>query len=185
MIFPYQGKYPTIHESVFLADDVQIIGDVTIDENVSIWFGSIVRADVNRIHIGARTNIQDSCVVHVTWTRYETIIGHDVTVGHGAILHGCTIHDGCLIGMGSRLLDGAVIGKQSLVAAGALVTQHFIVPDGVLVAGVPAKIIRTLTEKEKEYGKRSAENYLHYVSEYRKHGDLAMGISNSEYLKRS
>lgn len=184
MIYPYQGKYPTIHPSVFLTDDVTIIGDVTLEEDTSAWFGTIIRGDVHYIRIGARTNIQDRCVLHVTGEGYPLIIGSDVTIGHGAILHGSTIHEGCLIGMGARILDGANIGKQALVAAGALVTQHFEVPDGMLVAGVPAKVIRPLTAKEKTYGAKSAENYKRYVSEYRKHQDLEKGISNEEYLKK-
>lgn len=182
MIYPYKNIFPKIHESVFMTDDVIIVGDVTIEENANIWFGSVIRGDVNSITIGARTNIQDNCVLHVTWEQYFLTIGADVTVGHGAILHGCTIHDGCLIGMGAKILDGAVIGKESLVAAGAVVTQHFVVPEGSLVAGVPAKVIRNLTDDERKTGKNSADNYQYYVSEYLKHHDLENGKSNIDYL---
>lgn len=182
MIYPFKGVYPKIHESVFLTDDVIIIGDVTIEEDSSVWFGSIVRGDIHSIYIGARTNIQDNCSLHVTWDKFNLTIGADVTIGHGAILHGCAIEDGCLIGMGAKILDGAVIGKESLVAAGALVTQKFTVPEGSLVAGMPAKVIRSLSEKEREYGKKSAQNYQQYIAQYRKHQDLLHGISNENYF---
>jgi carbonic anhydrase/acetyltransferase-like protein (isoleucine patch superfamily) len=183
MIYPYQGIYPSIHPTVFLTDDVIVVGNVTIDEEANIWFGSVVRGDVNAVSIGARTNIQDSCVLHVTWQKYGLRVGAEVTVGHGAVLHGCTIGDGCLVGMGARVMDGAVIGEESLVAAGALVTQHADVPPGMLVAGVPAKVIRPLTEKERAYGRRSARNYLYYVTQYREHNDLAGGMTNEAFLR--
>ena len=182
MIYPYKGKFPDIHESVFMTDDVIIVGDVTIGEKANIWFGSVIRGDVNSITIGARTNIQDACLLHVTWEQYFLTVGADVTVGHGAILHGCAIQNGCLIGMGARILDGAVIGKESLVAAGAVVTQHFIVPEGSLVAGVPAKVIRSLSDAERASGKNSADHYQYYVSEYLRHQDLKNGKSNAHVL---
>lgn len=183
MIYPYEGIYPTIHPAAFLTDDVIVVGNVTIDEEANIWFGCVVRGDVNAIGIGARTNVQDGSLLHVTWQKYALRIGSDVTIGHGAILHGCTIGDGCLVGMGARVMDGAAIGDGSLVAAGALVTQHVAVPPGMLVAGVPAKVIRPLTEKEREYGRRSAKNYLYYVSQYRAHNDLAGGMANDAFRR--
>lgn len=184
MIYPYQGIFPKIHPTVFMTDDVIVVGDVEIDEAANLWFGTIVRGDVNSIRIGARTNVQDACVLHVTWQKYPLSIGSEVTIGHGAILHGCTVGDGCLIGMGARILDGAVIGENSLVAAGALVTQHAVIPPNSLVAGIPGKVIRPLNEKEQLYGRRSAENYQFYVSEYRAHNDLSAGVNNSDFMKR-
>ncbi len=183
MIYPYEGIYPAIHPTAFLTDDVIVVGNVSIAEEANIWFGCVLRGDVNAIAVGARTNIQDGSLLHVTWQKYALRIGADVTIGHGAILHGCTVGDGCLIGMGARVMDGAAIGAQSLVAAGALVTQHVQVPAGMLVAGVPAKVIRPLTEKEREFGRRSAQNYLYYVSRYRAHDDLAGGMPNDAFRR--
>jgi carbonic anhydrase/acetyltransferase-like protein (isoleucine patch superfamily) len=183
MIYPYEGKYPEIHPSVFMTDDVVIVGDVHIAEQANIWFGTVIRGDVNRVDIGARSNIQDNCTLHETWKKYPLVIGADVTVGHGAILHGCTIEDGCLIGMGAKVLDRAVVGTDSLVAAGAVVREGFEVPPGSLVAGVPAKVVRPLTEEEREGGRRSAVNYLHYVEQYRRHRDLERGLDFHSYLE--
>jgi len=187
MIYPYQGIYPQIDSSVFMTEDVIIIGDVRIEEDANIWFGSVIRGDVNRVTIGARTNIQDNCTLHETWKKYPLVIGSDVTVGHGAILHACTIEDACLIGMGAKVLDNAVVGSESLVAAGAVVREGFHVPPGTLAAGVPAKIVRELSEEERAHIRNSARNYLHYVEEYRKHHDIEKGLdfhSYCEYRKK-
>ncbi|MBR9978711.1 MAG: gamma carbonic anhydrase family protein [Bacteroidetes bacterium] len=183
MIYPYQGKYPDIHPTVFMTDDVTIIGDVHIAEDANIWFGTVIRGDVNRVTIGARSNIQDNCTLHETWKKYPLIIGDDVTVGHGAILHACTVEDACLIGMGAKVLDNARIGSESLVAAGAVVREGFDVPPGSLVAGVPAKIQRELSEEERARLRNSAVNYLHYVREYRVHRDLERGMDFHSYLE--
>jgi len=183
MIFPYEGRYPEIHPSAFITDDVVIVGDVHIAEDVSIWFGTVIRGDVNRVTIGARSNIQDNCTLHETWKKYPLIIGADVTVGHGAILHACTIGDACLIGMGAKVLDNSLIGRESLVAAGAVVREGFEVPEGSLVAGVPAKGVRALREEERERLRTSAKNYLHYVSQYRAHRDLEHGLDLHSYFE--
>jgi gamma-carbonic anhydrase len=167
MIHPYKGTKPTIHPSVFMADGVQIIGDVEIGKDSSIWFNTVIRGDVNYIRIGERTNVQDNSVLHVTHDTYPLVIGSDVTVGHGAILHAATLKDCCLIGMGATVLDNATIGSYSLVAAGSLVLEHFEVPEGALVAGVPARVKRMLTTEEREQIVQSARNYVEYVKTYR------------------
>ena len=183
MIYPYEGKYPEIHPSVFMTEDVIIVGDVHIAEDVSIWFGTVIRGDVNRVTIGARSNVQDNCTLHETWKKYPLAIGEDVTIGHGAILHGCALEDGCLIGMGAKVLDRAVVGTESIVAAGAVVREGFEVPPGSLVAGVPAKVIRTLGEEERAGLRQSAVNYQYYVGQYRKHRDIERGLDFHSYLE--
>ena len=182
MIFPYEGRYPEIHPSAFITDDVTIIGDVHIAEDVSVWFGTVIRGDVHRVTIGARSNIQDNCTLHETWQKYPLVIGADVTVGHGAILHACTIEDACLIGMGAKVLDNALIHSESLIAAGAVVREGFEVPAGSLVAGVPAKIVRELNPEERGRLRASANKYLHYVAQYRKHRDLEHGLDLHTYF---
>ena len=166
MIIPYRGIKPRIDPSVFIAEGAQIIGDVEIGRNSSVWFNTVIRGDVHYIRIGERTNIQDNCVLHVTHDTYPLVIGSDVTVGHGAILHAATIKDRCLIGMGAKVLDNATVGPYALVAAGALVLEHFEVPEGTLVGGVPARIKRMLTEEEREQIVQSAQNYVGYVKTY-------------------
>lgn len=166
-IAPYLGKSPQIDDSVFLCDGVRIIGDVTIGKDSSIWFNSVVRGDVYYIRIGERTNIQDNCTLHVTHNTYALTIGNDVTVGHSATLHGCTIHDNVLIGMGATVLDDAVINSHSLIAAGSVVLQKTVIPEGVLAAGVPAKVIRPLTDAERAEVAQGAKNYMEYIKRYR------------------
>jgi gamma-carbonic anhydrase len=184
MIYPYQGKYPVIHPSVFIADNATIVGDVVIEEGASIWFGTVIRGDVHPIRIGARTNVQDNSVLHVTWEKWPLHIGADVTIGHGAILHGCTIQAGCLIGMGAKVLDGAVVEEGSLVAAGSLVRQGFTVPSGTLVGGVPAKVLRALSDEERTGILESVANYQYYVSQYRAHRDMEGGLDPAGYFAR-
>jgi carbonic anhydrase/acetyltransferase-like protein (isoleucine patch superfamily) len=166
-IIPYQGLVPRLHPSVFVAEGAKIIGDVEIEEDGSVWFNTVIRGDVNFIRIGARTNVQDNSVLHVTNTTAPLNIGSDVTIGHSAILHGCTIEERCLIGMGAIVLDGAWVHKNSIVAAGALVLEGFDVPEGMLVAGMPAKIKRPLTSEEKLFLQHSAANYVRYSQNYR------------------
>jgi gamma-carbonic anhydrase len=166
-LIPYQGHVPQLHPSVFVAEGAIIIGDVEIEEEGSVWFNTVIRGDVNFVRIGARTNIQDNSVLHVTNTTAPLNIGSDVTIGHGAVLHGCTIEECCLIGMGAIILDGAQIHRKSIVAAGALVLEGFDVPEGMLVAGMPAKIKRPLTAEEKHFLHQSAANYVRYSQKYR------------------
>jgi carbonic anhydrase/acetyltransferase-like protein (isoleucine patch superfamily) len=162
-LYPYLDLYPTIAESVFLAPGVKIIGDVEIGENSSIWYNSVIRGDVHYIKIGKLTNIQDCCMLHVTNNKYPLNIGNKVTVGHSVSLHGCTINDLTLIGIGAIILDGAVVEEKSIVAAGALIRQNFVVPTGKLVAGVPAKVVRDLTQEELDEFERSALRYNDYT----------------------
>jgi len=166
-VLPYKGVWPQIHESVFMTEGSFVIGDVHIGENSSIWFNAVVRGDVCPIRIGKRTNVQDNVTLHVTHDTGPLNIGNDVTIGHNAVLHACTVKDFVLIGMGAILLDDCVCEPYSLVAAGSLVKQGFVVPSGKLVAGVPAKVIRDLNEKELENVKNSPTNYINYVRQYR------------------
>lgn len=162
-LFPYMEKYPNIHSGVFLASGVKIIGDVEIKENSSVWYNTVIRGDVHYIRIGMFTNIQDCSMLHVTNGRYPLNVGNKVTVGHSVTLHGCTIKDLCLIGMGAVILDGAEVQEKSMVAAGAVVRPNFIVPSGTLVAGVPAKIVRGLSDEEIEDFEKSALRYKKYT----------------------
>jgi len=162
-LLPYKNLFPRIDETVFLAAGVKIIGDVKIGKNSSVWYNCVVRGDVHYVKIGFDTNIQDLSMLHVTNNRYPLNIGNKVTIGHSVKLHGCTIQDLCLVGIGAIVLDGAVIEEKSLVAAGTVVKPNFIVPSGKLVAGVPGKIIRDLTDEELSNFEASAERYKKYT----------------------
>jgi carbonic anhydrase/acetyltransferase-like protein (isoleucine patch superfamily) len=167
-LYAFDGKTPQVHDSVFLAGGSHVIGDVILEENVSVWFNAVVRGDVERVRVGKNTNIQDNATIHVTHFSNPTSIGENVTIGHGAVIHGCTIKNGALIGMKAVVLDRAVVGEESLVAAGSVVLGGTIIPPGVLAAGIPAKVIRPLSEKEKEeVVKSGATNYMMYVQHYR------------------
>jgi len=159
----YRHKAPRVHSTVFIAEGAVVIGDVFISSHASVWYQSVVRGDINSVHIGARTNIQDGSVIHVTQV-HPVVVGDDVTIGHRAIAHGCTIGDCSLIGMGAIVLDGAVVGKNAIVAAGAVVKEGFAVPERTLVAGVPARIMRELTDGEVEHIRQSAAHYVNYAS---------------------
>jgi len=169
-VLPYQGIYPKIHESVFLAEGACVIGDVEIGEGSSVWFNTVIRGDVCPIRIGCRTSVQDNATLHVTHDTGPLSIGSDVTIGHGAVLHACNVRDHVLVGMGAVLLDDAVIEPFSIVAAGALVRQGFRVPSGMLAAGVPAKLIRPVNDAERQTIKESPQNYVRYVNTYREGG---------------
>lgn len=166
-IITYKGITPKLHKSVFLCEGVRIVGDVEIGEDCSVWYNSVIRGDVHYIRIGKGTNVQDLCMLHVTNNKYALNIGEYVTVGHSVTLHGCTVQDRCLIGIGATVLDDALVSSNSLVGAGAMVREGFVVPEGVLVAGVPAKIIRDLSEAELNWVRKNAENYVAYTKEYR------------------
>lgn len=167
MLHVYQGITPRLDDSVFRVDSAEIIGDVTIGADSSLWYNVVVRGDVNSIHIGERTNIQDGTVVHVTHRKHPTVIGDEVTVGHNVTLHGCQIGHRCLVGMGAVVMDGAVVEDDVMIAAGALVTPGTRVPSGTLYAGSPATYKRHLKISEIQFLSESAQNYLRYVDSYR------------------
>jgi carbonic anhydrase/acetyltransferase-like protein (isoleucine patch superfamily) len=169
-ILPYDGKAPRLAASAFLAEGTVVVGDVELGEQSSLWFGTVVRGDVNHVRIGARTNVQDLSVVHVSSKTHPTIVGDDVTVGHRAVLHGCTIHDRCLVGIGAIVLDGAVVGPDAMVGAGALVAPGTVVPPRTLVLGAPAKVKRALTDEEVAFLRTSAASYAGYAARYRGEG---------------
>ena len=166
MILSYRGITPQIADGVFLAPTATVIGDVRVGAESGLWFGVVVRGDVNQIRIGCRTNLQDGTIVHVTSRTHPTVIGDGVTVGHGAKLHGCTIGNGCLIGIGAIVLDGAVIGEESMVAAGSLVVPGMIVPPRSLVVGSPGKVRRSLSDAERAHVGMLAERYVGYRLDY-------------------
>jgi len=168
MILTYLSKKPTIGKNVFIAEGAKVIADVTLNDNVSIWFNAVVRGDVNYIKIGENTNIQDNSVLHVTTTTAPLNIGSNVTVGHNVILHGCTIEDNCLIGSGAIIWDGAVIGQGSIVGAGAIVLADFTAPPRSLIIGSPALIKKPVTDHQYQMIKASAEHYVQYAQNYMK-----------------
>lgn len=162
-IYPYENLYPKLDTSVFLADGVRIVGDVEIGEYSSVWYNSVIRGDVHYVKIGKMTNVQDLSMLHVTNGKFPLNIGDKVTIGHSVKLHGCTVQNLCLIGIGAIVLDGAIVEENSMVAAGSVVKPGFVVPSGKLVAGVPAKIIRDLTKEEIAELEASAIRYKEYA----------------------
>lgn len=166
MRLPFLLTEPQIHETAFIAHDAVIIGDVEIGEDSSVWFGSIIRGDVNFIRIGARTNIQDGTIIHVSSKTHSTILEDEITVGHRVTLHGCHVESGCLIGIGAILMDGVRVGANSLVGAGSLLTPGTQIPPRSLVLGSPAKVKRELTEDELTYLDRSWRNYIELKEHY-------------------
>jgi len=166
MIVPFDNKSPLVHPTAFIADNAMVIGDVEIGEDSSVWFGSVIRGDVNYIRIGARTNIQDHTIIHVNTGTHPTILEDEITVGHRVTLHGCYVESGCLVGIGSIVLDGARIGRNSLIAAGSLVTPNTEIPPQSLVMGAPAKIKRELTTKELERMTRNWQSYVELKQAY-------------------
>lgn len=166
MKLQFNGVAPSINENAYVSESVDIIGDVKVEENVSIWFGARLRADMNKIVIGANSNIQENAVVHVD-IESPVIIGENVTIGHSAIIHGCNISNNVLVGMGSIILNNAKISKNSIVGSGALVTQGKEFEEGVLILGNPAKAVRKLSEEEIKSIKRSADNYVALSKKYK------------------
>lgn len=162
MLRSYRSISPLVHPSAFVDASAQVIGDVHLGPESSVWMNVVVRGDVNSIRIGARTNIQDLTMVHVMRGTHPTVIGDEVTVGHNAIVHGCTIENRCLIGMGAILLNGCHVGTGSIVAAGTVVPEGMVVPSGSLVMGVPGKVRRPLTPEEDASITRYAESYVRY-----------------------
>ena len=162
----FNSDAPKVHESAFIAENALVIGDVEIDEDSSVWFGSVVRGDVNYIRIGARTNIQDHSIIHVNTGTHPTILEDEITVGHRVTLHGCYVESGCLVGIGSIVLDGARIGGRSLIAAGSLVTPNTQIPPRSLVMGAPARVKRELTDKELASIARNWQSYVDLKRSY-------------------
>ena len=166
--FDFSLKTPQIHESAYVCDGAKIVGDVRLAAESSVWYNSVLRADINFIAIGERSNIQDGTVIHLENDR-PCIVGNDVTVGHRAILHGCTLEDGCLVGMGAIVLNGAVVKRGAMVAAGAVVKEGMVVPENTLVAGVPAKVVKTLDSSTFETHCKWAQKYVQLAQAHRKH----------------
>ena len=162
MLRSYRSIHPTVHPSAFVDASAQVIGDVHVGAESSVWMNVVVRGDVHSIRIGARSNIQDLTMVHVMRDTNPTVIGDNVTIGHSAVVHGCTIENRCLIGMGAILLNGCVVGTGSIVAAGTLVPEGMVIPPGSMVMGVPGKVRRALTPAEDESIKWYADNYVRY-----------------------
>ena len=166
MIKIFQNKQPQLGEDVYVSENAMVIGDVTLGDEVNIWFGAVLRGDMHYIKIGNRTNIQDNSVVHVTTRVSPTNIGSGVTVGHGAIIHGCTIEDDCLIGMGAILMDDAIIGAGSLIGAGALIPPNMKIPKNSLVVGSPGKVVRQVKDFEREIILERPQEYIDLAAIY-------------------
>jgi carbonic anhydrase/acetyltransferase-like protein (isoleucine patch superfamily) len=167
MILPFKNKIPKIHNSVFVAPGAQVIGRVMIGRGASVWFGSVLRGDINFIKVGEGTNIQDGSVLHVDHDA-PCIVGKNVIIGHQACVHGCTIGDSTLVGIQATILSGAKVGKQCLIGAGAVVLENAVIPDGSLVLGVPGKVVRKLTPKEIAKLGPHAASYVKLGKEYKK-----------------
>ncbi|HIC86704.1 MAG TPA: gamma carbonic anhydrase family protein [Aquificae bacterium] len=163
---PFKGKFPKIGKNVFIAENAYVIGDVVLEDDVSVWFGASVRGDVNYIKVGKGTSIQDNVTIHVTYKTHPTIIGNYVTIGHNAVLHGCTVEDGCLIGIGAIILDGALIREGSIVAAGSLVPPNKEYPPYSLIMGSPAQVKRELSKDEVKNLIEHAKRYIRYKNTY-------------------
>lgn len=160
LVMPFRGKHPVLGRDAWVAPNAAVIGDVELGDEASVWFGAVLRGDIGAIRVGARTNVQDLACIHLTEGLSATVVGADVTIGHGAILHGCTVGDRCLIGMGSIVLDNAVVGEGSVIAAGTLVPPRMVIPPRSLVRGNPGKVIRPVNETEAEMGIYGAEHYV-------------------------
>jgi len=167
LILPYRGVMPTIHEDAFVAPNASVIGDVRVGADASLWFGAVLRGDVMPIHIGARTSIQDNSVVHATGGWSDTVVGEDCVVGHGVILHGCTVGNRVLVGMGAIVLDFAEIGDDVVLGAGAVVTPRTKIPSGVLALGQPAKPVRDLRDEDRMGILAGVQIYVDKAREYR------------------
>jgi gamma-carbonic anhydrase len=166
MIYEFQGKRPRLGKNVFVAPGAILLGDVTLEDEVNIWFNTVVRGDVNSITIGAGTNIQDMCMLHVTSGKYPLIIGSDVIVGHRAVLHGCTIKSEALIGIGALVLDGAVIEQGAIVAAGAVVSPGTIIPSNRVAVGIPARATRNVSTEERQFNQINLQKYKAYAHSF-------------------
>lgn len=160
-----RGKYPQIESDCYIAENATIVGDVTIGKSCSVWFNAVIRGDVNSIVIGDKVNIQDGAIIHCTYEKHPTVIGHNVSIGHQAMVHGCVIHDNVLIGMGAIVMDNCVVHSNTIIAAGAVVTQNTIVESGSIYAGIPARKVKDINESDFAGEiERIATNYVMYSS---------------------
>lgn len=166
MIRSYQGISPTVPSSCYVDVSAQVIGDVVLGEQASIWMNAVVRGDVNSIRIGAKSNVQDCAVLHGMRNLYPVIVGEMVTIGHNATVHGCVLEDAVLVGIGATILNNARIGEGSIIAAGAVIPEQMVIPPNSLVAGVPGKIRRTLGDEDRKMILKYAQNYLDYTAIY-------------------
>lgn len=162
-----RGILPQFGDNCWFADNATLVGEVILGRDCTVWFNAVVRGDVNRITIGDRTNIQDGAVIHCTYQRYQTTIGSSVSIAHNAVVHGCTLEDNVLIGMGAIVMDGAVVGTGSIIAAGAIVTQNTVVPPGSIYAGNPARFLKAVSPGQAEIFARTANNYVMYADWYK------------------
>jgi carbonic anhydrase/acetyltransferase-like protein (isoleucine patch superfamily) len=167
VIKAHKGIAPVVAASAWVADNAVVLGNVQLGENASVWYGSVLRADVGKIRIGKDTNVQDLSVIHVETNKFDTTIGEAVTIGHRVMLHGCVVGDGALIGIGAIVLNGAEIGAGSIIGAASLVTQGTKIPPGVLALGTPCRVVRPLKDEEKEHLKHSAASYVALAREHR------------------
>jgi carbonic anhydrase/acetyltransferase-like protein (isoleucine patch superfamily) len=184
-IRPFGGSRPRFGARVYVASTAVLVGDVELGDDVNVWYGAVLRADLQSIRIGARSNIQDNVTVHVDSPDAPTVVGEDVTIGHAAILHGCRVERGALIGMQSTVLNGAVVGEEAVVAAGALVPPGMVVPPGALAAGVPAKVRREVTDEELAHVRRGIGVYLELKGRYLAADDEADVEDAGDWGKRS
>ena len=168
MIRPYNGVLPVVPESCWVDPSAQVIGDVVLGEQASVWMNAVVRGDVHSIRIGARSNVQDCAVLHGMRGLYPVHVGEGVSIGHNATVHGCTVEDDCLIGIGARVLNNARIGEGSIIAAGAVIPEGMVVPARSLVAGVPGRIRREVLAEDYELIRMYARNYLDYTAQYKR-----------------
>lgn len=168
VILHVDGTYPTFGDNTFIAPNATIVGDVVMGNDCSIWFNTVIRGDVNSIRMGNKVNVQDGAVVHCTYKKTKTIVGNNVSIGHNAIIHGCTIHDNVLIGMGAVIMDNVEIGSHTIIAAGAVVLEGTQIPEGTIWAGVPAKRVKTIDQSQ-IHGEidRIANNYIRYADWFR------------------
>jgi carbonic anhydrase/acetyltransferase-like protein (isoleucine patch superfamily) len=162
LILPVNNIYPQIPDNCFIAENSTIVGDVKFGNDCSVWFNAIIRGDVHSIEIGARTNIQDGAVIHCTYQKAKTVIGNDVSIGHRAIVHGCTVHDHVLIGMGAIVMDHAVINEYCIIAAGSIILENTICESGYIYAGSPAKKIKPISEDQRKLLDNLPNNYIMY-----------------------
>lgn|SRR5690606_27004174 len=162
LILPVKDIYPTIHDNCFIAENATIVGDVILEENCSVWFNAVIRGDVNSIRIGHHTNIQDGVVIHCTYQKASTTIGNYVSIGHNALVHGCTLKDNVLIGMGAIVMDHAIVEEYVIIAAGAIVLENTVCESGYIYAGIPAKKMKAISQEQREMLKQLPHNYVMY-----------------------